>query len=207
MTSRIVILNCGIGNIGSIQNMLRKLGATGEHSDDPAVIGAASRLILPGVGAYDHGVTQLRASGMMDAIRARVVEGIPLLGICLGMQLLLEGSEEGTLPGFGFIGGHCRRFPAHATRKVPHMGWNQVEPVDRTTLFAGEESEFRFYFVHSYRALCTDDADVLGWTEYGDRFASAVRRDNVYGVQFHPEKSHRFGLQVLRNFIALESPC
>lgn len=202
-----VIVDYGMGNLGSILNMLKRVGISGMITSEPGQIAAATKLILPGVGAFDNGMKNLNDAGLLPVLNKRVLEDrIPILGICLGAQLLLEGSDEGELPGLGWIRGRVTRFNfANGDRrlKVPHMGWNVVEPRRESKLFAGAEGEQRFYFVHSYYIDCADAADALTTTPYGKPFVSGVERGNVYGVQFHPEKSHKFGMRLLKNFAEL----
>lgn len=201
----LVIVNYGSGNIGSVANIIKKAGATALVSADAADIERATRLILPGVGAFDTCMGNLNASGLIPALQERVLNaGVPLLGICVGMQMLMGRSEEGALPGLGWIAGHTKRFAhsAEAPMRVPHMGWNDIAVKRVTPLFAGLESEARFYFVHSYHVECERSEDILGETVYGYPFTSAVQSNNIAGVQFHPEKSHKFGLALIRNFIA-----
>lgn len=199
----LVIVDYSAGNVGSIHNMLRRLNVPATISSDVAVIQAATALILPGVGAFDHGIRQLRRLGIESVLRCKVLqEKTPILGICLGMQLLTRGSEEGDLPGLGWIDAETRRFAPERfdqPRKVPHMGWNYVEPRTFPPLFTGT-GPFRYYFVHSYHVCCQDPADVLAVSEYGYPFTAAVCRGNMFGVQFHPEKSHRFGWELLANY-------
>ncbi len=203
----IVIIDYGMGNLGSIFNMLKKIGAPAEISGDPPKIFSAEKLILPGVGAFDHGMKNLRERGLIPILNKRVLEEkCPILGICLGMQLLTQCSEEGTLPGLGWIAAKTRHFrfsDGMARLKIPHMGWNEVQPVTAAPLFDGYEGIPRFYFVHSYHVCCEDTQDILGTTIYGYEFVSSVKHDNILGTQFHPEKSHKYGLQLLKNFIAL----
>ncbi len=201
----LIVVDYKCGNIGSICNMLKKVGA-GEVrvSSSPADIAAASRLILPGVGSFDAGMTALRKGNLESALNEKVLERrTPILGICLGMQLLFEGSEEGVEPGLGWVKGVNKRFdlPSGGRLKVPHMGWNTVEPAPGSRMFAGQPEEFGFYFVHSYYAKCDNESVVAGWTRHGVRFAAAVEQGNIWGVQFHPEKSHRHGMQLLKNFL------
>jgi glutamine amidotransferase len=199
----IVIVDYGMGNLGSMANMLRKVGANAAVSSDAEVIARAERLVIPGVGAFDAGMRALAERGLEPVLRERVAAGTPTLGVCLGMQLFARGSEEGRLPGLGWIDAHARRFRPDAAvppLKVPHMGWNGVRPLREHPLFAGMPEEMRFYFVHSYHVVCDDAESALAHAEYGGDFVAAVARDNVVGVQFHPEKSHRFGMQLLRNF-------
>lgn len=200
----IAIVDYGVGNLGSIRNMFAKVGIEAEITSSEAEITHASGLLFPGVGAFDPGMANLEESGLIPALRKAVFDaGLPILGICLGMQLLMEGSEEGQRPGLGWIEGSCKRFRVSAPDlKVPHMGWAKVEVVKHSPLFSGI-SDPRFYFLHSYYAVCDRDEDVSGRTRHEEVFVSAFERDNIYGVQFHPEKSHRFGMQLLRNFAAL----
>ena len=201
------VIDYGMGNLGSIVNMGRKAGGSFTVSADPAVIAQADKLILPGVGSFDHGMTKLRERGLIPVLNQQVLERkVPILGICLGVQLFTRGSEEGALPGLGWIAGHTIRFKRAvepSTLKVPHMGWNFIEPAKADPLLRDLPPEPRFYFVHSYHLVCDDATDVLTWTQYGQRFASAVQRGNIWGTQFHPEKSHKFGLALLKNFLAL----
>lgn len=193
-----------MGNVGSMANMLKKIGTDAVVTADPGVINGADKLILPGVGAFDKGMSELHARGLAAVITREVVENRKqILGVCLGMQLLTETSEEGRCRGLGWIKGRSVRFPANGDagpRKVPHMGWNHVRPLRVDPLFAEIDEDARFYFVHSFHVVC-DERSVLAYTEYGGSFVSAVRDGNIAGVQFHPEKSHRYGMQLLRNFV------
>jgi glutamine amidotransferase len=201
----IAIVDCGIGNVGSVVNMFRKIGVPALVSGDPQVVAEAEKLVLPGVGAFDHGMACLRASGLVPILEDRVRHGgTPILGICLGLQLLTRGSEEGECPGLAWLPAKTVRFRLgeEATHlKVPHMGWNTVEAkkADGWPSLAGQP---RFYFVHSYHLECDSADDVLATARYGYEFPVAVRHGNWSGVQFHPEKSHRFGMAVLRDFAA-----
>ena len=202
----IVILDYGMGNTGSIINMIRRIGGDAVISADERDIFTAAALILPGVGAFDNGMKRLRASGMLPLIEKCVFEDkIPFLGICLGMQLLFDSSEEGTLPGLAWISGRVKRFDFSGTNvnglKIPHMGWNLVAPKQDHPLFVGLGADARFYFVHSYHAVCSDEHHAIAFTEYGYSFACAVQKENIFGVQFHPEKSHKFGMTLLKNFV------
>lgn len=198
----ITIVDYGMGNLGSIRNMLKKIGFESEITADPQAVLRAGKLILPGVGAFDAGMESLDRSGLRQALNTRVlVDKTPVLGICLGMQLMTTASEEGQLPGLGWIDAKALRFePSAAAPKVPHMGWNLVQPARPSALVDGLPAESRFYFVHSYHVACTRPDDVLLSTVYGLTFHSGFQRENVWGVQFHPEKSHKFGMQLLRNF-------
>lgn len=207
MTHSVVVVDTGLGNLNSVANMLSRVGVQPVLSFDHGVISAAEKLVIPGVGNFAAGMQALRDRGLVDILTQRVIgDKVPALGICLGMQLLFEGSEEGGAAGLGWIRGCVVRLrPPEGERPlaVPHMGWNSVSPVSPSPLFAGQAKEPRYYFVHSYYAECADDATVLATTDYGIRFASAVRQDTLFGVQFHPEKSHRFGVALLRNFATL----
>jgi glutamine amidotransferase len=206
-TETIVVVDYGIGNLGAIPNMLRRLNATAEITSDPEVIQGASKVILPGVGAFDAGMRRLRELNLDTVLNERASDqGVSILGLCLGMHLMFEGSAEGVEPGLGWIAGQVVRFSTGATvppLPVPHMGWNLVTIRRPHRILADLGAEPRFYFAHSYHARCDDPADVLGTTEYGEHFPSIIGRNNILGAQFHPEKSHRFGLQLLRNFVAL----
>lgn len=197
------VLDYGIGNIGSILNMLKKIGAEACAVTDAQAAARCGKLILPGVGAFDQGMALLNQSGMREALDEAVKAARPVLGICLGMQMLGRRSEEGSSEGLGYIPFDLRRFRLEnqPELKIPHMGWDFVElsqPDDK--LVQGLEQPPRFYFVHSYHAVCDDPADALMTCDYGYSFAAAVHRGSVWGTQFHPEKSHRFGMRLLSNF-------
>jgi glutamine amidotransferase len=200
----IAIANVGLGNAVSVLNMLDRLGYRAELRETSEGLAESDRYILPGVGAFDEGVRRLRESGWYDHLRD-LPPSTHILGICLGMQLLGESSEEGTLHGLGRVPAHFERFDV-APLRVPHMGWNLVEPVGGDALFDPELPEWRYYFTHSFHAVCDDDgSSEIGHTEYGGRFTSAYRSGNTRGVQFHPEKSHRFGMSLLSRWADL--PC
>jgi imidazole glycerol-phosphate synthase subunit HisH len=199
----IVIIDYQMGNLGSILNMLKKIGTAGTISSDHDEIRRAEKLILPGVGAFDQGMANLERMGLIPVLRELVLEKrTPILGICLGMQLMTKSSEEGKLPGLGWIDARTVRFRHDASTdlKVPHMGWNTVTVRKDSVLFRDMFPEPRFYFVHSYHADCRDAADVLTTTHYGYDFTSAFQQDNITGVQYHPEKSHKFGMKLLSNW-------
>lgn len=202
----IVVVDSGIANIGSVLNMLRKLGAQAEASADPERIRKATRLILPGIGSFDAGVEALRKAGVAECLTELVrAQGLPCLGICLGMQLLCRRSEEGVLPGLGWLAADVKRFPARVDQsplRVPHMGWNRIRIEKAHPLLSNLGDEPRFYFVHSYFVQCDDQDDLLATCEYGIRFACIVGHANFAAVQFHPEKSHRYGLQLMSNFVS-----
>jgi len=200
----IVVIDYGLGNPASVRNMLRKAGHSAEVTSDPGVIRSASRLILPGVGAFDHGMANLAERGLIDVLNEAVRQrGTPILGICLGLQLMSRKSEEGVLPGLGWLAADTVRFrfPADAGERVPHMGWNSVTPAAETFLSREMLPDARFYFVHSYSVRCDDPADVALTTHYGGPVVAAAVRGNVAGTQFHPEKSHKFGLALLHAFV------
>jgi imidazole glycerol-phosphate synthase subunit HisH len=201
---RIVVINYGLGNPASVKNMLRKAGHDAEVTSDRDAILGASRLLLPGVGAFDHGMQNLADLGLVDVLNEAVlVRRTPILGICLGLQLMSRRSEEGVLPGLGWLAADTVRFrfaqPAEDLR-VPHMGWNTVAPA-KDSFLAPHDDEARFYFVHSYHVRCDEPADVALTADYGCPVVAAAVRGNVAGTQFHPEKSHKYGLALLRAFV------
>lgn len=197
------IINYGLGNLGSIQNMLKVIGEKSIISSNPEELDKCDRYILPGVGAFDAGMKKLNEFGLDVYVREKANnEKKPILGICLGMQLLGRKSEEGTLPGLGLIPFDNIRFRLEDTDlKVPHMGWDIVEFKQDNPLLSGLEGTQRYYFVHSYHAQCDSKENVLMTCDYGYEFAASVVKDNIMGVQFHPEKSHDFGMALLRNFV------
>ncbi len=202
----ISVLEYGVGNIGSILNMIRRSGHECAPVSSPEGVASAERLILPGVGSFDFGMRALADRGLVEPIKEAVrSRGMPLLGVCLGMQMLCEGSDEGTLPGLGFIAGRCRRFQSTPERpiKVPHRGWSPIRPTRDHPLLADLAPRSRFYFVHSFHAVCADPSDRLAAADYGIEFSAMISRGPVVGAQFHPEKSHRFGMAMLSRFARL----
>ncbi len=200
----IVIVNYGVGNLGSIENMIKKAGAKAEISSDVKTIEYAEKLVLPGVGAFDNGMQHLTDSGLIPILTKKVIEEkTPLLGICLGMQLMGVKSEEGKLSGLGWIDAEAIkfRFEPGSKLKVPHMGWNRIYPKQNSYIFNDMYKEPRFYFVHGYYMKCNKVENVLAETHFGSDFSSAIIKDNIVGTQFHPEKSHKFGLKLMQNFI------
>lgn len=201
-TRRMAVVDYGVNNVGSVVNMLRRLEVEVDTAKTGEELSRAQAILLPGIGSFDTGVVNLKRAGLFDALRDRASAGVPLLGICLGMQLLTRGSEEGTKEGLGLVAATTKRFrfeTGHEER-VPHMGWNEVTVRDRD-LFAGFEGEApRFYFVHSFHVVCDDERDVAATCRYGIDFTAALRHGLVFGTQFHPEKSHRFGMRVLESF-------
>jgi glutamine amidotransferase len=200
-----VIIDYGMGNLGSIQNMLKKIGSETLVSSDISDIKKADKLILPGVGSFDAGMRRLAELRLIDSLHEKVVkERTQILGICLGMHLLCRKSQEGNLPGLEWIDAEVKRFnfgPEQSHLKVPHMGWNRVRTRKQDSLFEGLEDESRFYFIHSYHVVCNNIEDELTLTFHGYDFASSIKKDNIVGVQFHPEKSHKFGMKFLKNFL------
>ena len=200
----ITIIDYGLGNILAFVNVYNRQNIPVRVAKTPAELEGASRLILPGVGSFDHAMVQLNQSGMRGPIEHMVLEQkVPVLGICVGMQMLADGSDEGSEAGLGWVPGRVRKFDGSKLPKgtlLPHMGWNDVVPAGAGGLFRELEHDSRFYFLHSYYFECAQPADALAHTEYGPAFSCAVRKDNVYGVQFHPEKSHHFGARLLSNF-------
>ena len=203
----VLVIDYGMGNVGSIVNMGRVAGHNIVISDDARQIAKASKLILPGVGSFDTAMTLLHKRDILRGLNHAVLERkIPILGICLGMQLFSRRSEEGELPGLGWIAADTVRFrleELHPALKVPHMGWNQIQSTRPDPLLIDLPVDSRFYFVHSYHVTCDDPANVLAQTTYGISFCSVVGHGNIWGAQFHPEKSHRFGLKLLSNFLSL----
>lgn len=207
----IVVVNYGMGNLNSIANMVKKIGYAAMISSRPEDIEKAEKLILPGVGPFDTGIAILRESGLAKVLYEKVIrKKAPLLGICLGMQLLTLRSEEGRSSGLGWIDAETIkfRFPkSEKSPRVPHMGWNTIRVMKETPLFPPDQDEKRFYFVHSYHVICHDENDILTTTIHGVDFVSSVQKGNIIGVQFHPEKSHRFGIDFFNRFVELQSPC
>lgn len=202
----IVIVDYGMGNLASIKNMVKKVGGKAIVSSDPLEISSASALILPGVGSFDNAILKLANSGLKQVILNFVDSGKPLLGICLGMQLLFESSEEGTMNGLGLIEGSVAKFNFDdGNLKVPHMGWNKVNVKNSNAcnLFNDLELDNRFYFVHSYYVICNNSENICATANYGFEFTCSVKKDNVYGAQFHPEKSHKFGMKFFENFLEI----
>lgn len=197
------IINYGLGNLGSIQNMLKTIGERSIVSTDINELGVCDKFILPGVGSFDAGMSRLTEKKLDEFIKEQVsVLGKAILGICLGMQLLGRKSEEGALSGLGLIPFDSIKFSLDGTNlKVPHMGWDIVNFRQENLLTAGITGQQRYYFVHSYYAKCDKPENILMTCDYGSRFAAAVVKDSIYGVQFHPEKSHNFGMVLLENFV------
>lgn len=202
----ITIIDFGMGNLGSIKNMLVRMNYKAEITSDLDTIRNAEKLILPGVGAFDMAMTNLKNQGLIPILNELVLKDkVPILGICLGMQLMSSKSEEGVLEGLNWIEADTPRFrfDIDLNLRIPHMGWNTIEIKQESCLFEGMYEEPRFYFVHSYYVKCHSEENILATTNYGIKFTSSIVRENIKGVQFHPEKSHKFGMKVLENFAEL----
>ena len=207
---KVSVIDCGVGNIGSVLNMLEHIGVSAEAITKADQVKKSEKLILPGVGNWDAGVQRLQESGLIDALKNRVLnDKVPILGICLGMQLFLNSSEEGMLPGLGWIDGTVKAFNFSGinftARRLPspHMGWNSVTVMHNSTLTESLDENSKFYFVHSFHVDVKDSENIMLQTDYGYAFTSGIRKENIYGVQFHPEKSHRHGVNLLRSFASI----
>jgi glutamine amidotransferase len=199
----ISVIDYGVSNLGSILNMLKKIGAEAEIVTEPDGLDRAKKIILPGVGAFDQGMCALEERGMVEPLKRVVLENkVPILGVCLGMQILGDTSEEGRKNGLSLIKGNCRRFNFgnKCEFKVPHMGWTEINTCKESPLLIDIRSDSRYYFVHSFHFVPDDPLDILAVAEYCEKFVAMVQHDNIYGAQFHPEKSHRHGMALLKNF-------
>lgn len=200
------IINYGVGNISAFLNVYKRLGIAAKAIDDPNEISEASKLILPGVGHFDFAMQKFRDSGLLEAVDRRVKDGVPVLGVCVGMQMLADKSEEGQLPGLGWIEGEVKLFQIEDVRlkpHVPHMGWNTLLSVENHPILKGLGTDSSFYFLHSFYFEPKNANDTLIRSKYGIEFTSMVYSKNVFGAQFHPEKSHEAGVKLLRNFAEL----
>ena len=201
----IVIVNYGVGNLTSIQNMIKKGGVTALISGRKEEIEAADKIVLPGMGHFDNCMEKFNGSGVRPILEKRILEDkIPVLGICVGLQMLMETSQEGVLPGLGWIKGHTVRFDSsrmHETQKIPNMGWLETKVTKHSLLMESLERA-RFYFAHSYHVKVANLEDQLLGAHYGYDFTAGIEFGNICGVQFHPEKSHKFGLKLMSNFIS-----
>lgn len=200
----LVVVDYGVGNLASIQNMFKRTGTEAIVSKDKSVLEQATKIVLPGVGAFDTCAEKLKESGLVDLLTEKVnIKKTPVLGVCVGMQLLTQGSDEGILPGLGWVKGRIVKFNQtvlDSGLKIPHMGWADVELKKQSMLFSDMYDEPRFYFVHSYHAVLTNAADELLTARHGYVFTAALQKENIIGVQFHPEKSHKYGMKLLDNF-------
>ena len=202
----ICVIDCGLGNINSVIRMINKLGGQARSISQPEEVLEAEKLILPGVGHFDNGMKRIRENDLHEAVIKKAIEGhTPILGICLGMQLLCKRSEEGMTEGLGLVDADVRRFsfPGNSYLKVPHMGWNEIEITRENALLGISSTEHRFYFVHSFRVCPKIESITIARADYGLNFCAAFQQEQIFGVQFHPEKSHRFGMELMRKFIAL----
>jgi glutamine amidotransferase len=202
----IVVVDHGMGNLGSVQNMLRKIGVESMRSADPQIIAGADKLVLAGIGAFDGAVERLAELGLVDLLNDLVLDQrVPTLGVCLGMQLMARSSEEGAQSGLGWLDADVQRFAFEPgpSLPVPHMGWQEVAPSRPSPLFDDSGEVRRFYFSHAYHLVCHDPVDVAATATYGYEFPAAVHRGNILGTQFHPEKSHVFGFEIYRRFAGL----
>jgi glutamine amidotransferase len=200
----VLVVDYGMGNLASARRSFEECGARVEVSRDPAAVRTASRIVIPGVGAFAQAMQRLRSAGWVDSIREAAAEGVPVLGICLGMQLLAEeGDEGGVAQGFGLIKARIERLVARVpSERIPHVGWNEVHPRSGIRLFDGIAPGADFFFVHSYHMVPRESSAVIATTPYCGDIVSAVQQGVVTGVQFHPEKSSRSGLRLIRNFLA-----
>jgi len=200
------VVDYGAGNIGSVLNMIKRVGGEALPTGDATILSGANKILLPGVGSFDNAMSKLARLSLIDVLRERANSGIPFLGICLGMQLLASGSDEGSLAGLDLIPGRVRKFSLDSSQsalKIPHMGWNMIRKLKDSRLTRDLDDNSRFYFVHSYHYECEHADDRLMETHHGYAFTSGIERGNVMGVQFHPEKSHRYGTQLLKSFVEL----
>ncbi len=203
----ITIIDYGVGNINAFVNVYKRVNVPTKIAKTAADLEGAQKLILPGVGHFDHAMSELIQSGMREKLDELVmIKKVPIIGICVGMQMMANSSEEGKLAGLKWIDATVKKFDETKIKQVtrlPHMGWNDVHPIISNTLFAGLEKEALFYFLHSYYFECNNDEDILATSEYGGEFTCATHYENVYGIQFHPEKSHHYGETLLHNFAKL----
>lgn len=203
----LIVVDLKACNLGSISNMLNRIGTKHVISSEADTIREASKILLPGVGSFDNAVSNLEKLNLIPVLKSKALEEkVPFLGICLGMQIMTRGSEEGKLPGLDLIKADTLRFnlSSYPELKVPHMGWNKVIPKYNNPLFSSSFNEYRFYFAHSYYVKCDNDHDILAETTHGINFTCAFKHQNIWGVQFHPEKSHKFGMNLFKNFSELE---
>lgn len=200
----ITIIDYGMGNLGSVFSMFKRIGIKSHVTSDLEEIHKARKILLPGVGAFDQAMRRISESGMQKVLNDKAIkEKVPVLGVCLGMQLLTESSKEGNLSGLGWIPGRALSFAEElndTSLKIPHMGWNNVVKTKSSALTNDFTDEYRFYFVHSYFVKCKERSNAILESTYGLTFDSAIQRDNIFGAQFHPEKSHKYGMKLFENF-------
>jgi len=200
----ITVVDYGVGNILSFVNLYKRLGIECRVATSREDLAGATKIILPGVGSFDHAMISLDKSGMREALDDLVLDKkTPVLGICVGMQMLANSSDEGDLPGLGWVPGTVKKFDLERVKKLPHMGWNDVVPLSAGSLFTNLSDKLRYYFLHSFYFKCASSEHALATSVYGEEFTCAVNAGSVYGVQFHPEKSHHFGVNLLKNFSEL----
>ena len=205
MCNKVIIIDYGMGNLRSVQKAFERINVSSTISTDANDIINAQKIVLPGVGNFEKGIKNLKEKGLIDALNEAVIKrSVPVLGICLGMQLMTDFSEEGNVNGLGWIKAETIKFDFKANElKIPHMGWNNIKILNEDGLFKEINEDHFFYFVHSYYVTCKNNEDILSTTEYGDSFVSAFKKNNIYGCQFHPEKSHDAGINVIKNFASL----
>lgn len=201
----IVIVDYGMGNVGSIKKMIEFVGGEAIISSKKEDIMNATKLILPGVGSFDHGMKNLNQNNIIRILNEKVIKNkTPILGICLGMQLMAKESEEGTEKGLGWIKAKVIKFEINNSKlKIPHMGWNYIQIQKENDILKNIPQNPRYYFVHSYHMKCDEEKDILTKTKYDIEFTSSIQKNNIYGMQFHPEKSHKFGMKIIENFIKI----
>lgn len=200
----VVIVDYQTANLGSVVNMLRRIGAEALISSKVSDVERAEKIILPGIGSFDKGMASLHKLGIITALNKRILENkVPVLGICLGMQMFSESSQEGSASGLGWLKAKAVKFSFNEKLRLPHMQWNALNLKQAVSLFDNMYENSRFYFAHSYHLVCQEESNVVSTTRYGYDFASSVKKDNIFGVQFHPEKSLKFGMRVLENFVKL----
>jgi len=201
----IVIIDYGMGNLRSVYKAFERINTRAEITTDIKQILKAEKIVLPGVGHFKKGMESLIKTGLAEVINKKVmIDKVPILGICLGMQLMTDFSEEGNVPGFGWIKARTKKFSFRTNGlKIPHMGWNNISIKKENKLLDGLKEEDMFYFVHSYFVSCENGDDILSKTNYGNDFVSSISKENIYGCQFHPEKSHNSGLKILKNFVSI----
>ena len=200
----ITVIDYGLGNVQAFANVYKRLDIPVNVAKSLADLAETTKIILPGVGSFDRAMQQFNSCGMRKLIEQLVLEeGIPILGVCVGMQMLANSSEEGKLSGLGWVDGNVKRFDGASmlqTQNLPHMGWNNVVTKTEGDLFKGINVENKFYFLHSFHFDCCNESNIIGVTDYGFNFTSAIKKKNIFGVQFHPEKSHHYGGQLLKNY-------